>query len=126
MNEKELHKLLEIQYLKGRLDELHKAFPTITNIDRSRKLDARIQKYYDKLKNTDEMAYHLYLVEHHNQQISKKKSKDFMKSLLEELIPYLTDNELIQKVKTQISKYWFGGLNFISYICITKNAEVVE
>ena len=105
MNEKELHKLLEIQYLKGRLDELHKAFPTITNIDRSRKLDARIQKYYDKLKNTDEMAYHLYLVEHHNQQISKKKSKDFMKSLLEELIPYLTDNELIQKVKTQISKY---------------------
>ena len=126
MNERELHKLLEIQYLKGRLDELHKAFPTITNIDRSRKLDARIQKYYDKLKNTDEMAYHLYLVEHHNQQISKKKSKDFMKSLLEELIPYLTDNELIQKVKTQISKYWFGGLNFISYICITKNAEVVE
>ena len=126
MTEQELHKLLEIQYLKGRLDELHKAFPTITNIDRSRKLDARIQKYYDKLKNTDEMAYHLYLVEHHNQQISKKKSKDFMKSLLEELIPYLTDNELIQKVKTQISKYWFGGLNFISYICITKNAEVVE
>ena len=120
MTEQELHKLLEIQYLKGRLDELHKAFPTITNIDRSRKLDARIQKYYDKLKNTDEMAYHLYLVEHHNQQISKKKSKDFMKSLLGELIPHLTDNELIQKVKTQIAKYWFGGLNFISYICITK------
>ena len=76
MTEQELHKLLEIQYLKGRIDELHKAFPTITNMDRSRKLDARIQKYYDKLKNTDEMAYHLYLVEHHNQQISKEKYKE--------------------------------------------------
>jgi len=105
MTEHELHKLLEIQYLKGRLDELHKAFPTVTNMDRSRKLDGRIQKYYDKLKSTDEVAYHLYLVERHNQQMSKKKSKEFMKSLLEELIPHLTDNELIQKVKIQISKY---------------------
>jgi len=105
MNEKELHKLLEIQYLKGRIDELHKAFPTITDIGRSRKIDQRLSKYYNKLKSVDEIAYHLYQVEHTNQQISKKKSKDFMKSLLEELIPYLTDNELIQKVKEQISKY---------------------
>jgi ubiquinone biosynthesis protein Coq4 len=105
MTEQEIHKLLEIQYLKGRLDELHKAYPTITNMDRSRKLDVRIQKYYDKLKNTDEMAYHLYQVERLNQRISKDKSKEFMKSLLEELIPYLTDNELIQRVKKQISKY---------------------
>ena len=105
MNEKELHKLLEIQYLKGRIDELHKAFPTITDIGRSRKIDQRLSKYYNKLKSVDEIAYHLYQVEHTNQQISKKKSKDFMKSLLEELIPHLTDNELIQKVKIQISKY---------------------
>ena len=96
MTEQELHKLLEIQYLKGRLDELHKAFPTITDIGRSRKIDQRL---------VDEIAYHLYQVEHHNQEISKKKSKEFMKSLLEELIPHLTNNELIQKVKEQISKY---------------------
>ena len=105
MSEQELHKLMEIQYLKGRLDELHKAFPTITNIERSRKLDGRIQKYYDKLKNTDEMAYHLYLVERQNQQISKEKSKKFMKELLEEIIPQLGDMELIHKIKTQLSKY---------------------
>ena len=105
MTEQELQKLLEIQYLKGRIDELHKALPTITDLGRSRKLDVRLDKYYKKLKAVDEIAYHLYQVEHLNQQISKKKSKDFMKSLLEELIPYLTDNELIQKVKEQISKY---------------------
>ena len=105
MSEQELHKIMEIQYLKGRLDELHKAFPTITNIERSRKLDARIQKYYDKLKNTDEMAYHLYLVERQNQQVSKEKSKKIMKELLEEILPQLGDMELIHKIKTQISKY---------------------
>jgi len=105
MTEQELHKLLEIQYLKGRIDELHKAFPTITNMDRSRKLDARIQKYYDKLKNTDEMAYHLYLVEHHNQQISKEKSKKHIQELLREIIPQLGDVELIHKIKLQLEKY---------------------
>lgn len=105
MSEQELHKLMEIQYLKGRLDELHKAFPTITNMDRSRKLDGRIQKYYDKLKKTDEMAYHLYLVERQNQEVSKEKSKKIMKELLEEIIPQLGDVELIHKIKTQLSKY---------------------
>ena len=105
MTEQELHKLLEIQYLKGRLDELHKAIPTVTDLGRSRKLDARLDKYYKKLKTIDEVAYHLYQVERQNQRISKEKSKKFMKSLLEELIPYLTDNEKIQKVKEQISKY---------------------
>jgi len=105
MTEQELHKLLEIQYLKGRIDKLHKAFPTITNMDRSRKLDARIQKYYDKLKNTDETAYHLYLVEHHNQQISKEKSKKHIQELLREIIPQLGDVELIHKIKLQLEKY---------------------
>jgi len=105
MTEQEIHKLMEIQYLKGRLDELYKALPTITNLERSRKLDVRIDKYYEKLKNTDEMAYQLYQVERLNQRISKEKSKKIMKELLQDLIPHLTDNELIQKVKKQISKY---------------------
>ena len=48
MSEKEIHTLMEVQYLLGRLDELHKAFPTITNMERSRKIDLRIAKYYDK------------------------------------------------------------------------------
>jgi hypothetical protein len=105
MTEQELHKLLEIQYLKGRLDELHKAFPTVIDLHRSRKLDGRIQKYYDKLKNTDEVAYHLYQVERHNQEISKDKSKKFMKELLEEIVPHLNNQELVDKIKVQISKY---------------------
>lgn len=105
MTDQEIHKLMEIQYLKGRLDELHKAFPTITNMERSRKLDVRIQKYYEKLKSTDEMAYHLYQVERLNQRISKDKSKRLIKELLEEIIPQLGDMELIHKIKNQISKY---------------------
>ena len=48
MTEKEIYKFGEIQYLKGRLDELHKALPTISNIGRKRKLDQRIEKYFLK------------------------------------------------------------------------------
>jgi len=77
----------------------------VIDLHRSRKLDARIQKYYDKLKNTDEMAYHLYQVEQRNQQISKEKSKKFMKDLLEDIIPQLGDTDLIQKIKLQLDKY---------------------
>jgi hypothetical protein len=105
MNEQELHKLLEIQYLKGRIDELHKAIPTVTDLSRSRKLDQRLDKYYNKLKSIDEMAYHLYQVEHTNQQISKKKSKDFMKELLEKVIPHISNSGLVHEIENQISKY---------------------
>ena len=105
MTEQELHKLLEIQYLKGRLDELHKALPTITDLERSRKLDQRLDKYYNKLKAVDEIAYHLYQVEHLNQQISKDKSKKVMKQLLKRVVPHVTDNELIKELENQISKY---------------------
>ena len=105
MNEQELHKLLEIQYLKGRIDELHKAIPTVTDLSRSRKLDQRLDKYYNKLKSIDEMAYHLYQVEHINQQISKKKSKDFMKELLEKIVPHISNSGLVHEIENQISKY---------------------
>lgn len=105
MTEHELHKLLEIQYLKGRLDELHKALPTITDLSRSRKLDARLNKYYNKLKSIDETAYHLYQVEHMNQTISKKKSKEYMKHLLTQVSSHIDNEELIEELKKQISKY---------------------
>ena len=96
---------MEIQYLKGRLDELHKAIPTVIDLHRSRKLDMRLQKYYDKLKRTNEIAYYLYSVERHNQHISKQKSQNNIKELLESIIPQLGDAELINKIKNQISKY---------------------
>ena len=99
MTEQELHKLLEIQYLKGRLDELHKAIPTVTDLERSRKLDQRLDKYYNKLKTIDETAYHLYQVEHNNQTISKKKSKDYMRNLLTQVSSHIDNEELIKEIE---------------------------
>lgn len=95
----------EIQYLKGRLDELHKAFPTITNIERSRKLDARIQKYFDKLKAVDEVAYHLYLVELETRRQSKRKSQERIKEMLTETLNHVVAEDLRDRIIDQISKY---------------------
>ena len=60
MTDQEIRKYGEIQYLKGRLDELNKALPTVLNMDRQRKLDQRIEKYLQKLRKVDEVAFHLY------------------------------------------------------------------
>ena len=76
MTDQEIVKYGEIQYLKGRLDELFKALSTITNMDRKRRLDQRIEKYFNKLKKVDEVAFHLYNVELSNRQRSKEKSKN--------------------------------------------------
>lgn len=105
MTEKDIMKYGEIQYLKGRLDELHKAFPTITNIDRSRKLDARIQKYFDKLKAVDEVAYHLYLVELETRRQSKRKSQDRIKEMLTETLEHIVAEDLRDRIIDQIGRY---------------------
>ena len=105
MTEQQIQQYGEIQYLKGRLDELHKAFPTVTDLHRSRKLDARIQKYFEKLKSVDEIAYHLYLVELSTRLKSKERSKKDIKSLLEETLIQITDNELKEKIINKIDTY---------------------
>jgi hypothetical protein len=105
MNEQQIQKYGEIQYLRGRLDELHKAFPTVLDLHRSRKLDARIQKYFDKLKELDEISYHLYLVELHSRQKSKERSKNHLKALLEEVLINVGDPQLKEKIIAQIEKY---------------------
>jgi polyhydroxyalkanoate synthesis regulator phasin len=105
MNEDLLHKFGEIQYLKGRIDELHKAILTVLDLNRKRKLDMRLSKYYNKLKATDELAYHLYLVERETQTISKEKSKRNIEELLREIKTIVTDTELIEKIDKQIEKY---------------------
>jgi len=111
MDEKTLHKLMEIQYLKGRLDELHKAFPTVLDQSRSRKLDVRINKYYNKLKEVDEISYHLYQVERANVRFSKIKSKKEITELLTEVrnrLFYSDDKatlKLVKKIDTQLNKY---------------------
>jgi polyhydroxyalkanoate synthesis regulator phasin len=101
-----LHKFGEIQYLKGRIDELHKAIPTVLDLNRKRKLDMRLSKYYNKLKATDELAYHLYLVERETQMVSKEKSKRVIEELLREIKSVITNTELIEKIDKQIEKYY--------------------
>lgn len=107
MTEKDIQKYGEIQYLKGRLDELQKAYPTVSDLSRKRKLDARIDKYFNKLRNLDEMAYHLYIVEMGNRKYSKEKSKKEIKSLLEDILKdeELNNQELVERINKQIDKY---------------------
>lgn len=112
MTEQELHVLLEVQYLKGRLDELeYKAKPQVLNLQRSRKLDMRIDKYYKKLKNTSELAYHLHAVERANVRASKSKSQKSIKELLNKVKDTLVDEgldkhqELVKSLDKQIKKY---------------------
>ena len=102
MRNEEIHKFGEIQYLKGRLDELHKAFPTVSNINRQRKLDQRMEKYYEKLKKVDEVAYFLYMIELKTRLKSKKRSKKDIKSLLEEVL--VTEIGINEDLKSKILK----------------------
>jgi hypothetical protein len=106
MNQQDILKYGEIQYLKGRLDELFKAIPTVYDLSRSRKLDQRVEKYLQKLKNVDEVSYYLYQVELKSRQKSKDRSKKEIKTLLEEVLSVENmSEELLEKIKKQIDKY---------------------
>lgn len=107
MTDQEIIKYGEIQYLKGRLDELFKALPTIYNMDRQRKLDQRIEKYLNKLRKVDEVAYHLYQVELVNRQRSKEKSKNEIKDLLEQILinENIMNEDILDRIKKQIDLY---------------------
>ena len=104
MTDQEILKFGEIQYLKGRLDELYKAIPTITNLERRRKLDQRIEKYINKLKKVDEVAYLLYDVELRATHRVKTKGKLETESLFNEILrsESITDEKLIQKIKDKL------------------------
>ena len=106
MTDKDISKYGEIQYLNGRLDELFKSFDILIDVYGSRKLDQRIEKYLQKLKNVDEVSFHLYQVELKTRRKSKERSKKEIKELLEEISE--TENiseELLVKIKKQIDKY---------------------
>ena len=107
MTDQEIIKYGEIQYLKGRLDELFKALPTIYNMDRQRKLDQRIEKYLNKLRKVDEVAFHLYQVELSNRQRSKQKSKNEIKDLLEQILinENIMNEDILERIKNQIDLY---------------------
>jgi hypothetical protein len=103
----EIQKFGEIQYLKGRLDELHKALHNVTSMEKSRRLDQRVEKYFNKLREVDEVAYHLYQVELRNRLRAKEKSKEEMKALLEEIISSdnLQESELKDRILHKINTY---------------------
>ena len=105
MKTEEIEKYGEIQYLKGRLDELYKSYipgqPSHTN----RVVDARISKYENKLKNIDEVAFHLYQVERKNIRISKEKSKKIMEGLLNEILFHVKDELVVEKIEEQLKRY---------------------
>lgn len=104
MTDQDILKFGEIQYLKGRLDELYKAIPTITNMERRRKLDQRIEKYINKLKKVDEVAYRLYEVELNATHRVKVKGKLETENLFKEILltEQITDENLIKKIKDKL------------------------
>jgi hypothetical protein len=107
MTDQEIIKYGEIQYLKGRLDELEKAIPTVYNMERQRKLDQRIEKYLQKLRKVDEVSFHLYQVELINRGKSKDRSKREIKKLLEDVLVHdkIADEDLINRIKLKIDSY---------------------
>ena len=105
MTKEDILKYGEIQDLKGRLDELYKSFPELLDVYGSRKLDQRIEKYIQKLKTVDEVAYYLYEVELKTTRKAKERSKKDIKELLEEVLTYVSNEEILEKIKNQIDRY---------------------
>ena len=67
MDTEDWRKYGEIQYIRGRLDEMYKIINLLsTDMGGARLLDARITKYMDKLKMIDPIAFELYRVEVEN------------------------------------------------------------
>jgi hypothetical protein len=111
MTELQLSKLLEIQYLKGRLDELYKGYVPTNNSSDNRMVDIRISKYEDKLKEIDIVAYHIDMIERKNRYYAKKKSKKKIFNLLATIKSLLTDEglnkhqSLVDKIQEQLNTY---------------------
>jgi len=105
MTYNEIEKYGEIQYLKGRLDELYKNYIPGKQSYGNRTVDARISKYEKKLKDLDEVAFHLYQVERKNVRFSKQKSKEKMEQLLNEILLFVEDELVIEKISEQLKRY---------------------
>ena len=96
---------MEIQYLKGRLDELYKGYVPNKSTTDNRIVDSRISKYESKLKAIDEVSFYLYQVERENQRFSKQKSKKKITELLKEILPSIDNDILKEKVQNQLNTY---------------------
>ena len=107
MKQHEIEKYGEIQYLKGRLDELYKSYSPGNPSHTNRVVDARISKYEKKLKDLDEVSFYLYQVEQKNIRFSKQKSKEKIKKLLEDIISQVDNDTLISQIREQLNTYNF-------------------
>jgi translation elongation factor EF-1beta len=112
MDYKDIHKLAEIQYLTGRLDELYKGYVKNHTSTDGRIVDSRISKYETKLMNLDPIAFHLYKVQHKNVTMAKKKSKARIAALLSTIKDVLIDefgcepnNKLVGQIEEQLNRY---------------------
>jgi hypothetical protein len=106
MTNEQILKYGEIQYLRGRLDELHKSIPNVLDLHESRVLDQRIEKYLHKLRKVDEVAYNLYQVELKTRMHAKERSKKEIKELLGDVLTSGNlSEELVERIKNQINKY---------------------
>lgn len=107
MTQQEILKYGEIQYLKGRLDELFKIEPTMLDLQDSRKLDQRIEKYLQKLKSVDEISFYLYQTELKTRRKSKERSKRDIKDLLEQILinENIMNEDILERIKKQIDTY---------------------
>lgn len=112
MDYKEIHKLMEIQYLTGRLDELYKGYVPNHTSTKGRTIDSRISKYEDKLIKLDPIAFHLYKVQHTNIKLAKRKSQAKISALLSVIKDVLIDefgceedNKLVQQITEQLNTY---------------------
>ena len=95
MDYKDIHKLAEIQYLTGRLDELYKGYVPNHTSTEGRTVDSRISKYEDKLMNLDPIAFHLYKVQHSNVKFSKRKSQAKISSLLSTIMMVDSNDDIL-------------------------------
>jgi hypothetical protein len=105
MTDQDIVKWGEIQYLTGRLDELfYKAIPNVTDLHRSRQLDARASKYLEKLRAVDEIAYFSYITHRTNRYHDKVRGQKEINSLLEE-VKKIAVPSLVQQIVDQQRKY---------------------
>ena len=76
MDYKTTQKLMEIQYLKGRLDELYKGYVPNLNSTDNRIVDTRISKYEDKLMQLMRLRFTYIMLKDKmfpNQNVNQKK-----------------------------------------------------
>ena len=111
MDFNDIHKLAEIQYLTGRLDELYKGYVPNYNSTDNRTVDSRISKYEAKFLNLDSIAFHLYKVQHKNVTMAKKKSKQRIGNLLNDVKNLLVDEgvnkhqKMVDRIEEQLNTY---------------------